>query len=261
MRWSRVRAPPGSPLDSSTYGRIRSDVCGSMAQLTPGKRVWASQMRFRWQRHDPTVVHRSSRGHSGAFMAPKPYREARPFSCQPYRSRLLADQFLKLSQILLDHPGDFLSSAFSFKIGIVSQFALRFFGGSFCIVKIAFNLLLRAVCHCFPRTRLPSIRRTPGIGLHVHGQQRIPGTCLSGSTCPDCARFILGQYQPVLIVHAITINPPTPKGKLPGMGSDSLVSYLFGRLWVWRDQRAKRRQSLRMQRLKTRAARRLLFVR
>jgi len=60
---------------------------------------------------------------------------------------LLADHFLKFSQLLLDDAGYFFNAAFRFKIGIIGQFSLSLFGRSFCIVKIAFNLLPCAVCH------------------------------------------------------------------------------------------------------------------
>jgi hypothetical protein len=89
-------------------------------------------------------------------------------------SRLLADHFLKLSQLLLDDTSDFFSSAFRFKIGIVSQFTLCLFSSSFCIVKIAFNLLLCAVCHYFPRTWLLSIPYTSEVYVHVWDQLSTP---------------------------------------------------------------------------------------
>lgn len=63
--------------------------------------------------------------------------------------RLLADDFLQLSQLLLDDAGDFFSAAFGFKIGIFEQFAFSLFSGTFCVVKIAFDLLFCTVCHFF----------------------------------------------------------------------------------------------------------------
>jgi hypothetical protein len=72
---------------------------------------------------------------------------------------LLADQFLKFTQLLLNDTSHFFDSAIRLKIGIVSQFALSLFSRSFCVVKVAFNLLPCAVCPFLPRTFLFSIPR------------------------------------------------------------------------------------------------------
>jgi len=63
------------------------------------------------------------------------------------RQGLFANQFLQMPQFFLNDSGNLFGSAFRFQIGIVNQFAFGLFGGAFCIVKIAFNLLLCAVCH------------------------------------------------------------------------------------------------------------------
>jgi hypothetical protein len=67
----------------------------------------------------------------------------------------LADQFLELAQLLLNDAGNLFDSAFCLKIGIVGQFSFGLFSGSFCVVKIALDLLLCAVCH-FSSKRLVS---------------------------------------------------------------------------------------------------------
>lgn len=67
---------------------------------------------------------------------------------------LFADQFLEVRELLLDDASHFFGSAFRLEVGIVFQLSLSLFRRPFCVVKIAFNLLPRAVCHVVPGTRL-----------------------------------------------------------------------------------------------------------
>jgi hypothetical protein len=81
-----------------------------------------------------------------------PLQDRLPAVDYSLNQRSLANQFLKLTQLLLNNSSHLFGPPFRLKIRIVSQFALRFLGRSFCVVKVAFNLLPCAVCHFFPQS-------------------------------------------------------------------------------------------------------------
>jgi hypothetical protein len=83
------------------------------------------------------------------------------FDTRDHAGCLLADHFLKLTQLLLNDTSYFFDSAFCFKVRIVSQLARSLFSRTFYIVKIAFNLLPCAVCHFLPGTYCSLCRTRP----------------------------------------------------------------------------------------------------
>ena len=99
---------------------------------------------------------------------------------------LLADQFLELTQLLLNFTSHFFGPAFRLKIGIVNELALSLFRRSFCVAQVAFNLLPCAVCHLFsPMTCcLSNAVHVRPKGLHVGDQTKtlsrpVPGRSIS----------------------------------------------------------------------------------
>ncbi len=86
---------------------------------------------------DRSVASRRVRAHPGSATGQKEM-------AGPDRDREEVIQGLGLP---CDRVQDSLAAAFSLKIGIVGQFSLSRFSGTFRVVKIALDLLPRAVCH------------------------------------------------------------------------------------------------------------------
>jgi hypothetical protein len=60
---------------------------------------------------------------------------------------LFPENLADLPDLVLDFTGNLFTGTFSFKLGVISEFAGDFLGSTLYFVKLALNLVFRAVFH------------------------------------------------------------------------------------------------------------------